>query len=178
MEIQCDGAQTGDSSSEEEDEETLLRLREAVDSKFTLPNISRVTTTPDQESSHQTSPASGEISEENRADTGEDCKSLSDKIKSQLNKFQKKKIQPQPQPCKNPKSLRRDKQDHVQLEVMSELNVTPQFQKFVGSKLDQLLSEQIEDISQSILPTGKEGEPSVKLLKRSRRTIEDKYLNN
>ena len=176
MEIPCVGAQTDDSSSEEEDEETLLRLREAVDSKFILPDISGVTTTPNQESSsHKISPAIGEVSEETSPDAGEDCKSLSDKIKSQLKKFKKKTTEPQP--CKNPKSLRRDKQDQVQLEVMSELNVTPQFQKFVGSKLDQLLSEQIEDISHNmnILPTEGEGERSVKLLKRSRRTIQEKY---
>ena len=169
MEIPSDGSVTDD-SSEEEDEETLLRLREAVDSKFILPDISSA----NQESSqHKTSPAVVEVGEEIRA--GEDCKSLSDKIKFQLNKFKKKKNE-QP-PCPNPKSLRRDKQDDVQLVVMSELNVTPQFQKFVGSKLDQLLSEQIEDISHNmnILPTEGEGERSVKLLKRSRRTIQEKY---
>merc|ERR1712241_1195574 len=80
------------------------------------------------------------------------------------------------QPIKNHKSLRRDKQDNVQLEVMSELNVTPQFQRFVGSKLDQLMSEQIEDISQkNNLPTEEQAEPAVKLLKRSMRRIEEKY---
>ena len=171
MEVPSDGAGTDDSSSEEEDEEALLRLREAVDTKFTLPVSSKHTSSENLQSPNP-SPPSGETGEEKKAD--EDCKSLSDKIKSQLNKFQKKNNELQP--CKNPKSMRRDKQDCVQLEVMSELNVTPHFQKFVGSKLDQLMSEQIEDISQNIfLPTEKEAEPSVKLLKRSRRTIEEKY---
>ena len=173
MEVPSDGAGTDDSSSEEEDEEALLRLREAVDSKFILPDIS--ITSANQESSHKTEPAIGEVGEEIRA--GEDCKSLSEKIKFQLSKFHKRNTEQQP--CNTSKSLRRDKQDDDQLEVMSELNVTPQFQKFVGSKLDQMLCEQIEDISQvNSPPAEREAELSVKLLKRSRRTIEEKYSDN
>ena len=182
MEIPSDGAETGDSSGEEEDEEALLRLREAVEDKFTLSLpvssscSSRPSSSPNQQTSNNTSPQVADVGEDNKA--GEDCKSLSDQIKSQLKKFHKKSNKQQL--CKNPKSLRRDKQDIIQLEVMSELNVTPQFQKFVGSKLDQLLSEQIEDISckKNILPTEKEAEQSVKLLKRSRRTIDEKYSDN
>jgi len=175
MELPSDGAETDDSSSEEEDEEALLRLREAVDNKFILPSVNPVSSrASNSPSSNQepSQPAIAEVSEEDRA--GDDCKSLSDKIKSQLNKFQKRNTVQQP--IKNPKSLRRDKQENVQLEVMSELNVTPQFQRFVGSKLDQLMSEQIEDISQkNNLPSAREAEPEVKLLKRSMRTIEEKY---
>ena len=175
MELPSDGTETGDSSSEE-DEETLLRLREAVDNKFILPNPSSVSTSGNQETKQ---PAIGAVTEENIAGADEDCKSLSDKIKTKLNNFQMKNTGQHQQPGINPKSLRRDRQDDVQLEVRSELKVTPQFQKFVGSKLDQLMSEQIEDISQkNILPREKDAEPSVKLLKRSRRTIEEKYSDN
>ena len=142
MEIPSDGAETGDSSSEEEDEEALLRLREALDDKFTLSlpvSSSCSSSSPKQQTSHNTSPPAADVGEDNKA--GEDCKSLSDQIKSQLNKFHQKSNEQQL--CKNPKSLRRDKQDNVQLEVMSELNVTPQFQKFVGSSQARSLGLQL-----------------------------------
>ena len=119
MEIPSDGAEAGDSSSEEEDEEALLRLREAVDDKFTLSLpvssscSSRPSSSPNQQTSHNISPQAADVGEDNKA--GEDCKSLSDQIKSQLKKIHKSNKQ---QVCKNPKSLRRDKQNIFYLKTI------------------------------------------------------------
>ena len=47
-------------------------------------------------------------------------------------------------------SLRRDKQAEDEVSDRSELEVTPHFQKFVASRLDELLLKQVEDVAKVI----------------------------
>ena len=73
------------------------------------------------------------------------------------------------------KSLRRDKQEESSASpVISELEVTPQFQKFVGSKLDQFLDNQIEDVTDDKLMKSSSTQQScMKLLRMSKRLVEN-----
>ena len=164
LEMPSDGLESSDSSSE--DEETQARLREAVDNKFHKAPEKARTTGASQEDSSDSSKIiqSRDIS---------DYRALSDNIKLLVERYDKKSKK-ENNIIINPKSLRRDKQDDVELSVMSELDVTPQFQKFVGSKLDLFLSEQIEDsVCDTEVPSDREARPSVKLLSRSRKTLEN-----
>ena len=47
-------------------------------------------------------------------------------------------------------SLRRDKQAEDEVSDRSELEVTPHFQKFVASRLDELLLKQVEDVAKVV----------------------------
>ena len=165
------GGEETDSTSEEEDEEAVLRLREAVDNNFH--RSAMVDRTGPLTEKPVASTHSAETSRENDINNVNESKSLSDKIKSLVGNFEKRNKKKSTN-VENSKSLRRDKQENVDMKVMSELNVTPQFQKFVGTKLDQLMSEQIEDIFQyNDLNTETESRPTVKLLSRSRTNVED-----
>ena len=174
-----------DSSSDEdsdEDQEALDRLREAVDSETLKDNFYTKSPEPETRGSVIETTINTEAEDLSKPSCGEgeieDPKLLSQYLKQIV----KKNIRVSSKASKSgreagKKSLRRDKQTDYKSPVISELEVTPQFQKFVGSKLDTFLNSQIEDVGGDNLATKTTATPgpdpgqSLKLLKRSRLSI-------
>ena len=104
--------------------------------------------------------------------------SLSDTLKRIVEKnrsLSKKKVSTEEGKLK---SLRRDKQtEDSKPSVISELDVTPQFQKFVGSKLDEFLDSQIKDVVKNNDVSQKtvngHNDTGPKLLKRSKNAVKN-----
>ena len=181
---------TESSDDSDEDQETLNRLREAVDSetlkdKFYGNNSEEKVISeesPDKLlNSGETRLQSDCNSKIDNDITIEDPKTLSDKLKQIVNKNRLSSIKKIPSLEGNLKSLRRDKQTEDKPSVISELNVTPQFQKFVGNKLDEFLDSQIKDVVKHSDTSSKNanGHSDVgpKLLKRSKNAV-DYYLED
>ena len=174
----------GDSDSSDDDEETV-RLREAVDPE-TLKDNFYSQKSQDNIQSHDkacqplTHP---ENSEELKITQDEfehdDPKTLYLNTKKILEK-NKNSTKPSLKLDSTLKSLRREKQTEEKNAVISELEVTPQFQKFVGSKLDEFLSSQIKDSVTSAASNSEAKEGAVcglKLLKRSKTPINNAYCD-
>ena len=178
-----------DSSSDEdsdEDQEALDRLREAVDSETLKDNFYTKSPEPETRRSviETTITINTEAEELLKPSCGEgdieDPKLLSQYLKQivKKNRLVSSKVSKSGREA-GKKSLRRDKQTDYKSPVISELEVTPQFQKFVGSKLDTFLNSQIEDVGEDNLATknitspdsGPDPGSSLKLLKRSRLSI-------
>jgi len=168
------------SDDSDDDQEALERLREAV-SFETLrePPSSTLKTTKSLPVISLSKGNTDQNPNENKVSIpSDDVNSISDnikeKIKHTLNASKRNRnldLAQSPQV----KSLRRDKQDsEYKSAVISELEVTPQFQKFVGNKLDEFLDKQIEDIDSS--SKAKSIDPTVsklKLLKRSNSLVKE-----
>ena len=179
---------SSDSSNSDDDEEALQRLREAVDpetlkdnfySQKSKENIQShdaidchpITLTENTEEFNITP------QDENKHD---DPKSLYLNTKKILEKNKNSSVKPSSKPESSMKSLRREKQTEDHSAVISELEVTPQFQKFVGSKLDEFLDSQIKDS----IPSAPNSESKniaaacgLKLLKRSKTPINNAYCD-
>ena len=176
-----------DSSSDEdsgEDQEALDRLREAVDSETLKDNFYTKSSEPETRGSVIETTINTEVEKLLKPSCGEgdieDPKLLSQYLKQivKKNRLVSSKVSKSGREA-GKKSLRRDKQTDYKSPVISELEVTPQFQKFVGSKLDTFLNSQIEDVGEDNLATknitspdsGPDPGSSLKLLKRSRMSI-------
>jgi len=161
-----------DSSDDTDDDETLARLREAVDSdtlKESLYSEKYIDKNELEEGESASDLPSVALSSEDQEDPlalSKFCKQLIVKSRSiKIKSFESSKNE-------IANSLRRDKQDFKP--VISELPVTPGFQKFWGKKLDQILDAQIEDIEgNSTTKRQSDNQPSscIKLLKISKRTV-------
>ena len=166
-----------DSSSDDsdEDEESLARLREAVDSETLKDNLYSQQTSDNVSETENT----GEIisTNHNISNTGDDPSSLSKHCKQFISKSRHKTLKPQNHVDHSKlKSLRRDKQEESSVhQVISELEVTPQFQKFVGNKLDQFLDNQIEDVTDEdkLMKSSSTQQSCMKLLRMSKRLVEN-----
>jgi len=159
------------SDSDSESDDDLARLREAVDcdtlrenlysKKEIKSNIEDVSNPVDFVS------GGGEVKTPNGPSLCvDDPKSMSDSIKAIL-KANTNKVKTNYVASTAP-SLRRDRQDDSKPSIMSELDVTPQFQKFVGSKLDNFLDKQIKDVLKEKKEVALDKENELKLLKRSK----------
>jgi len=178
-----------DSSSSEDDEEALGRLREAVDSETLKDNYyyqeSKQTIQSHDDSDTACHPLTHLDNSEGLQITQnevehDDPKTLYLNTKKILER-NKRIAKPSPKPDSSFKSLRREKQTEDKSAVISELEVTPQFQKYVGSKLDEFLSCQIKDT----VPSKQNSELKdvdcglgLKLLKRSRTHIQNAYCDS
>lgn len=166
--------ESSDSDDSEDDQETLERLREAVDSETLKDNFySQKSDKNNGEACLHHTPAQNSEDPTNLLENCDDPKILSFNIKKIVEKNQNN-TKLSSKPDHSLKSLRREKQREDKSPVISELEVTPQFQKFVGSKLDEFLSSQIEEDSSSTLKCdSKIIHSSLKLLKRSKSSIEN-----
>jgi len=178
-----------DSSSSEDDQEALLRLREAVDSETLKDNFYSQKSKQNKQSHDDTAchpftplDNSGGRKIVQNEDEHDDPKTLYLNTKKILER-NKKIAKPSQKPDSSLKSLRREKQTEDKSVVISELEVTPQFQKFVGSKLDEFLSCQIKDS----VPSTQNNESKdidchlalgLKLLKRSKTIIQNVYCDS
>merc|ERR1712013_759440 len=110
-----------------------------------------------------------------------DPKTLADYIKTTVQaNADKFKLKPSSSVVVNAPSLRRDRQDIAKSTIISDLEVTPQFQRFVGTKLGDFLDKNIEDIgdiSKSKEEVAENVESQVKLLKRSKSVIKEEIEN-
>merc|ERR1712013_656889 len=112
-----------------------------------------------------------------------DPKTLADYIKTTVQaNADKFKLKPSSSVVVNAPSLRRDRQDIAKSTIISDLEVTPQFQRFVGTKLGDFLDKNIEDIgdiskSKEEVAENIEFESEVKLLKRSKGVIKEEVVN-
>ena len=183
---------TESSDDSDEDQETLNRLREAVDSetlkdKF-YGNNSEEKVISEESPDKLLNSGSGETRLQSDCNskidndiTIEDPKTLSDKLKQIVHKNRLSSIKKIPSVEGNQKSLRRDKQTEDKPSVISELEVTPQFQKFVGNKLDEFLDSQIKDVVKHSDTSSKNANGHIdigpKLLKRSKNAV-DYYLED
>jgi len=170
----------GETDSSESDDDDLARLREAVDCDtlkehlYSKPSCDSVI-----ESNGKSVENCGTVSDKEEASV-EVCPEVADNpkymsesikaiIKANANKAKAPKFEP------DAPSLRRDKQADSKPAAISELDVTPQFQKFVANKLDDLLDKNIEDIANEI---DKNVDPQndiseIKLLKRSKVVVKE-----
>ena len=174
------GGDGSDFSDSEEDEEALLRLREAVDPESLKSNVyeQKPRDGDDRDShtfQHPENPDEFKDSkeEENKHD---DPRILYLTAKRILEKNRNLSTKPSSKSHSSLKSLRRDKQSEETHKVISELEVTPQFQKYVGSKLDELLSNQIRDSNPSEQISESKnsgGDAGLKLLTRSKTIIKN-----
>ena len=186
--IQLKGTRDSDSSSSEDDEEALVRLREAVDSETLKDNFysqksKQNIQSHDDTACHPFTPLdnSGGRKIAQNEDEDDDPKTLYLNTKKILER-NKKIAKPSQKPDSSLKSLRREKQTEDKSVVISELEVTPQFQKFVGSKLDEFLSCQIKDSVPSTPNRESEdidcGGLGLKLLKRSKTHVQNAYCDS
>ena len=137
------------SSSESEAEEESARLREAVDSSTLQEDLYK-------KPKEQNKPK--DISVESK------LKTFSTLAKP-VGRIGSGNVSKEPRV-----SLRRDKQAEDEVSDRSELEVTPHFQKFVASRLDELLLKQVEDVAKVV---GDVEEPpaddlGIKLTRKSR----------
>jgi len=180
---------TDNSDDSDEDQETLNRLREAVDSE-TLKDKFYANDSEDKVISREESPdripgpgdtprLQTDCNTQSDVDNDtEDPRKLSDTLKRIVEKnrsLSKKKVSTEEGKLK---SLRRDKQtEDSKPSVISELDVTPQFQKFVGSKLDEFLDSQIKDVVKNNDVSQKtvngHNDTGPKLLKRSKNAVKN-----
>jgi len=170
------------SDDSDEDQEALERLREAV-SFETLrepPSSTLKSTKSLPEISLSKGNTDRNPNENNVSIPSDDVNSISDNIKEKIkHTLNASKRNRNVDSAQSPqvKSLRRDKQDsEYKSAVISELEVTPQFQKFVGNKLDEFLDKQIKDVDSSSKAKSGGGDPKVsnlKLLKRSNSLVKD-----
>jgi len=178
-----------DSSSSEDDQEALVRLREAVDSETLKDNFYSQKSKQNEQSHDDTAchpfthpDNSGGSKIAQNEDEHDDPKTLYLNTKKILER-NKKIAKPSQKPDSSLKSLRREKQTEDKSVVISELEVTPQFQKFVGSKLDEFLSCQIKDSVPSTQNSESKDIDSnlalgLKLLKRSKTQIQNAYCDS
>jgi len=164
-----------DSSSDSDDD--LAKLREAVDCDTLKDNLY----------SNKIGVENSIVADENSLDDSStvlkpphdsslDSKSLGAFIKSII-ETSKTKQKPVTTDRSVP-SLRREKHGNDQPTVVSELEVTPQFQRFVGKKLDEFLENHIEDILKDSEETALNHESEIKLLKRSKVSIQEEIEDN
>lgn len=186
--IQLKGTRDSDSSSSEDDEEALVRLREAVDSETLKDNFYSQKSKQNIQSHDDTAchpfthlDNSEGCKNTQSEDEHDDPKTLYLNTKKILER-NKKIAKPSQKPDSSLKSLRREKQTEDKSVVISELEVTPQFQKFVGSKLDEFLSCQIKDSVPSTPNRESEdidcGGLGLKLLKRSKTHVQNAYCDS
>jgi len=178
----------GDSSSDSDDED-LARLREAVDFDTLKDNMYSKESkgAVEEEANQKTSVENVAVdSVENVAFDSKslelacDPKSLANYIKATIQaNVNKSKLRPSGL-ASNALSLRRDRQDDAKSVIISDLEVTPQFQRFVGTKLGDFLDKNIENTN-DILKDKEEkcsnDESEVKLLKRCKVGIKEEIEN-
>lgn len=165
-----------DSSDSDSDDDDLARLREAVgcdrlkENLYSKPSCDSVKTNSDFESSKLLNVT---------CKVEDNPKSMSDSIKAIIeansNKVKAPKLKV------DAPSLRRDRQEDSKPVVLftSELEVTPQFQKFVANKLDLLLDDNIEDIVDESKATKEIDDiGELRLLKRSKVIIKEVEESN
>jgi len=163
------------SDDSDEDQEALERLREAVNFETLREHPSSAKIISECDPLPEIS--GGKADEQNDSSLKDDVNSISDNIKEKIKhslKASKRSQNVKPTQLQV-KSLRRDKQEsEYKSAVISELEVTPQFQKFVGKKLDEFLDDQIEDIdATSKVISGDSKISNLKLLKRSSSLVKD-----
>ena len=164
-------------SSSDSDDEDLARLREAVDFDKLKDNMySKEKEDTEKKEVKQEIPVEHEVVDSKSPELSCDPRSLADYIKTTVRaNTNKSKLKPSSLAGSAP-SLRRDRQDVVKSTVISDLEVTPQFQRFVGTKLGDFLDKNIEDIgdiSKSKEKITENAESQVKLLKRSKSVIKE-----
>jgi len=162
-----------DSDSDSESDDNLARLREAVDCDTLRENLyskKEMKSNIEDASNHVDFVSEGAEIEVKTPNGPSSCVddpiSMSASIKAIL-KANTTKVKTNYVASTAP-SLRRDRQDDSKPSIMSELDVTPQFQKFVGSKLDDFLDKQIKDVLKEKKEVALDKENELKLLKRSK----------
>jgi len=176
-------------SSSDSDDEDLARLREAVDFDTLKDNMYSKENkgAGEEEANQKTSVENVAVdSVENVAVDSKslelpyDPKSLANYIKATIQaNVNKSKLKPSGL-ASNALSLRRDRQDDAKSVIISDLEVTPQFQRFVGTKLGDFLDKNIENTN-DILKDKEEkcpnDESEIKLLKRCKVGLKEEIEN-
>eukprot|EP00090_Calanus_glacialis_P009100 TRINITY_DN17448_c0_g1_i1.p1 TRINITY_DN17448_c0_g1~~TRINITY_DN17448_c0_g1_i1.p1 ORF type:complete len:268 (-),score=94.60 TRINITY_DN17448_c0_g1_i1:42-845(-) len=172
------------SSSDSESDDDLARLREAVDCDTLRENLyskEANDAVPDKNCNNGDTSLAENDNERTLKNpypihAEDNPKSMSESIKAII-KANSTKVKVAKVPVET-LSLRRDRQDDSKPLVMSELEVTPQFQKFVGTKLDDFLGKQIKDVVKEKVEVAAADESELKLLKRSKVGIKEDVESN
>jgi len=170
------------SDSSDSDDEDLARLREAVDFN-TLNDImySKDIEVAGKKPDNQEIPVEHVAVDSKSLELPCDPKSLANYLKATIQaNVNKSKLKPSSL-ASNALSLRRDRLDDAKSTIISDLEVTPQFQRFVGTKLGDFLDKNIENID-DIVNVKEEicsnNDSEVKLLKRSKVVIKEEIENS
>jgi len=157
-------------SSDSDSEGDLQRLREAVDNDKLKESMFVVNKPPDDNDFKNLKESIDDSLIDASVNPGVSSH-LGESIKFILKTNSNRSIRNDRHISSSQRSLRRDKLEGETTNVIPELEVTPQFQQFVGKKLDIFLEQLIETYSTEYeRPRGIES-PNVKLLNRSTSNI-------
>jgi len=168
-------------SSSDSDDEDLARLREAVDCDTLKDNMySKENKVAGKKLDNQETPVENVAVDSKSLELPCDSKALANYMKATIQaNINKSKLKPTSL-ASNALSLRRDRLDDAKSTIISDLEVTPQFQRFVGTKLGDFLDKNIENID-DILNDKEEissnNDSEVKLLKRSKVGLKEEIEN-